>query len=245
MPSTSASERFMSEIFVLGTFSVRVDDREVGPLSLGTQRLLTFLALHDRAAARTTVAGTMWPEVSQERAGESLRSALWRIEVPLRDTILSETAGLRLLDSVRVDLHEARAIATRLLGPAEALLESDLSQSAVAILSRELLPDWYDDWVVSVAEDWRQLRMHALEAQTRLLIARNRLAEAATAARAAMNGDPLRESGHAALIRVHLAEGNQSEALRVFDRYRAMLQKELQLEPSGHISALVAALRRR
>lgn len=234
----------MSEIFLLGTFSVRVDDREVGPLSLGTQRLLTFLALHGRSAARATVAGTMWPEVSQERAGESLRSALWRLEIPLRDSILSETAGLRLLDSVRVDLHEARAIAARLLGPIEALLETDLSQSAVTMLSRELLPDWYDDWVVPEAEDWRQLRMNGLEAQSRLLIARNRLAEAASAARAAMNGEPLRESGHAALIRVHLAEGNQSEALRVFDRYRAMLRNELQLEPSVHISALVAALRR-
>ncbi|MCU1402841.1 MAG: putative transcriptional regulator [Microbacteriaceae bacterium] len=234
----------MNEIFLLGAFSVRVDDREVGPLSLGTQRLLTFLALHGRRAARATVAGTMWPDVSQERAGESLRSALWRLEVPLRESILSETAGLRLLDSVRVDLHEARASAARLLGPVESLLEADLSQSSVARLSRELLPDWFDDWVVPVAEDWRQLRMHALEAQSRLLIARNRLAEAATAARAAMNGEPLRESGHAALIRVHLAEGNQSEALRVFDRYRAMLRKELQLEPSVHISALVASLRR-
>jgi DNA-binding SARP family transcriptional activator len=234
----------MNEIFLLGAFSVRVDDREVGPLSLGTLRLLTFLALHGRRAARATVAGTMWPDVSQERAGESLRSALWRLEVPLRESILSETAGLRLLDSVRVDLHEARASAARLLGPVESLLEADLSQSSVARLSRELLPDWFDDWVVPVAEDWRQLRMHALEAQSRLLIARNRLAEAATAARAAMNGEPLRESGHAALIRVHLAEGNQSEALRVFDRYRAMLRKELQLEPSVHISALVASLRR-
>jgi DNA-binding SARP family transcriptional activator len=233
----------MSEIFVLGTFSVRVDGREVGPLALGTQRLLTFLALHGRSAARSTIAGTMWPEVSQERAGESLRSALWRLEIPLRESILSETAGLRLLDSVRVDLHEARAIAARLLGPIESVLETDLSQPAVALLSRGLLPDWYDDWVVPVAEDWRQLRMNGLEAQSRILTARSRLAEAATAARAAMNGEPLRESGHAALIRVHLAEGNQSEALRVFDRYRAMLRRELQLEPSIHISALIAALR--
>jgi DNA-binding SARP family transcriptional activator len=234
----------MSKILLLGTFSVRLDGREVGALSLGTQRLLAFLALHGRSAARSTVAGTMWPEVSQERAGESLRSALWRLEVPLRESILSETAGLRLLDSVRVDLYEARAIAARLLGPVEFLLETDLGQSAVAMLSCQLLPDWYDEWVVPVAEDWRQLRMSGLEAQSRLLTERNRLAEAASAARAAMNSEPLRESGHAALIRVHLAEGNQSEALRVFDRYRALLRKELRLEPSVHISALVAALLR-
>jgi DNA-binding SARP family transcriptional activator len=34
--------------------------------------------------------------------------------------------------------------------------------------------------------------------------------------------DPLRESAHGALIAVHLAEGNQSDALREFERYRAL-----------------------
>jgi len=88
------------------------------------------------------------------------------------------------------------------------------------------------------------LRMSALEAQAGFLAAAGRLAEAAGAARAAMKVEPLRESAHASLIKVHLAEGNQSEALRVYERYRSMLESVLGLEPTALISGLVSSIRR-
>ena len=99
--------------------------------------------------------------------------------------------------------------------------------------------------MVAEAEDWRQLRLSGLEAQARLLAAGGRPAGAAGAARAAMRAEPLRETPHAILVRLHLAEGNQSEALRVFDRYRTMLHAELGLEPTPLLSELVAAIRPR
>jgi DNA-binding SARP family transcriptional activator len=108
----------------------------------------------------------------------------------------------------------------------------------MAILSSEMLPDWYDDWVVSEGEDWRQLRMDALEAQSNFLTEAGRFHEAATAARAAVKSDPLRESAQAALMRAHLAGGNQSEALRVFDHYHELLQSVLGLEPTALLQSL-------
>jgi hypothetical protein len=77
------------------------------------------------------------------------------------------------------------------------------------------------------AEDWRQLRLHALEALAGRL-----------AASAAVRAEPLRESAHAALIQVHLAEDNQSEALREFTRYRTPLHAELGLEPTPRLCRL-------
>jgi DNA-binding SARP family transcriptional activator/DNA-binding HxlR family transcriptional regulator len=232
------------EISVLGTFSVSVAGRVVDDMPIGSQRLLVFLALHDRAVARIAMAGAMWPEASEERAGISLRSALSRLDTPTKEAILSASAGLSLVDSVAVDLRDAQQLARRLLQPAASRSEADLSPAAVSTLSTELLPDWYDDWVVAEAEDWRQLRMNALEAQSGLLMAEGRLAEAAGAARAAMKVEPLRESAHASLIRVHLSEGNQSEALRVYERYRALLQSVLGLEPTPRLTELVASIQR-
>jgi DNA-binding SARP family transcriptional activator len=104
---------------------------------------------------------------------------------------------------------------------------------------------WYDDWVLSEAEDWRQLRLHALEALADRLTAIGRWGEAADAAGAAVRAEPLRESANAALIRVHLAEGNQSEAVRQFDRYRALLDAELGLEPTPRLRRLVQDLQGR
>jgi DNA-binding SARP family transcriptional activator/DNA-binding HxlR family transcriptional regulator len=232
------------EISLLGSFELRVSGTAVPSLSVGSQRLLAFLALHDRAVARIAMAGAMWPEVSDERAGISLRSALSRLDAATRDAILSASPGLSLAEAVVVDLRDGRALARRLLQTEHPPREADLSAAAIRLLSLELLPDWYDDWVIAEAEDWRQLRMSALEAQAAYLVDAGRLADAAGAARAAIKVEPLRESAHATLIRVHLAEGNQSEALRVFDRYRSTLNTLLGLEPTPRISDLVAAIRR-
>jgi DNA-binding SARP family transcriptional activator len=60
-----------------------------------------------------------------------------------------------------------------------------------------------------------------------------------------MKVEPLRESAHATLIRVHLAEGNQSEALRVYERYSALLQLALGLTPTDRLSALVEPISKR
>ena len=243
-PTIAEAGALIIEIRLFGAFELRVGGTVVGGLSVGSQRLLAFLALHDRAVARIAMAGAMWPEVSDERAGLSLRSALSRLDTPTRDAILSASPGLSLAEAVIVDLRDGQALARRLLDSTEAPLDADLDPAAVAMLSLELLPDWYDDWVVAEAEDWRQLRMSALEAQAVLLTDADRLAEAAGAARAAMKVEPLRESAHASLIRVHLAEGNQSEALRVYDRYSSMLQSVLGLEPTPLITSLVEPIRR-
>ena len=68
------------------------------------------------------------------------------------------------------------------------------------------------------------------------------LGEAATAATVAARADPLRESARAALVRVHLAKGNQSDALDEFHRYRSLIRRELDLEPTPLLSDLVRDL---
>jgi DNA-binding SARP family transcriptional activator/DNA-binding HxlR family transcriptional regulator len=231
------------EITLLGAFSVRVGGKVIGELAVGSQRLLVFLALHHRAVTRIAMAGRMWPEATDERAGISLRSALARLDTQTREAILSASAGLSLLDTVVVDLRAAQALARRLLRPGGSRDPADLSAEALAVLSSEVLPDWYDDWVLAEAEEWRQLRMNALEAQSTQLAELGRLADAAGSARAAMKVEPLRESANASLIRVHLAEGNQSEALRVYERYAALLDEVLGLKPTPMISDLLVDLR--
>jgi DNA-binding SARP family transcriptional activator len=42
-----------------------------------------------------------------------------------------------------------------------------------------------------------------------------------------------------ALIKAHLAEGNQYEALRLYHNYQRVLQRELGLEPSVAIRSLL------
>lgn len=231
-----------SHVSVLGGFRFQPETEAVLVLSGSSQRLLAFLALHERSMTRNAVAGTLWPDVSEEHAYSSLRSTLSRMHGSSRDAVVVNVMDLSLADDVVVDMHESQGLAHRLLDTRTTPRESDLTAGSVDALSADLLPDWYDDWVVIETEAWRQLRLHALEALSGRLTEAGRLADAAGAALAAVNTEPLRETARAALIRVHLAEGNQSEALTEFERYRVLLQAELGLEPTRRLSELVGGL---
>jgi DNA-binding SARP family transcriptional activator len=148
-----------------------------------------------------------------------------------------------LAESVIVDFRESQSLARRLLKD-KVHDEADFGPAATAALSAELLPEWYDDWVITEAEDWRQLRTTALEAQAGWLTAAGRYADAAGAARAAMKAEPLRESAHACLVRVHLAEGNQSEAFRALDHFESILNDELGLKPTSNLTNLFTDVER-
>ena len=59
------------------------------------------------------------------------------------------------------------------------------------------------------------------------------------AALAVIATDPLRESAHRALIRVHLAEGNIGEALRQYAFFRRLSTQLLGLDPSPEMEQLI------
>ena len=224
---------------LLGGFRLELPG-EVAALNSGSRRLLTFLALHDRGMSRIAVAGTLWPDVPDAQSRASLRSAICRLDDTARRTIDVTLHDLGLADDVDVDLRSSQALAHRLLGSgAIPWKTADLTTAAVAALSADLLPDWYDDWAVLAAEDWRQLRLHALEALAGHLTTGERHGDAISAALAAVRAAPLRESARAALIRAHLAEGNQAEAFSEFRRYRSLLSAELGLEPTPRLSRLL------
>jgi len=210
-------------------------------LPLGSQRLVAFLALRGQRVRRAFVAGTLWPRASEVRAHASLRSALARLGVLSPRAVEAGVLDVALSVGTEVDLRVAQSVAHDVLQPGAAAPPSQTVERTIATLSAELLPGWYDDWAVLEAENWRQLRLHALEALARAFCDVGRFADAAIAASRAVGADPLRESAHATVITVHLAEGNQSEAIRVFDRYRHLLLAEMGLEPTPHLEALLPA----
>jgi DNA-binding SARP family transcriptional activator len=106
-------------------------------------------------------------------------------------------------------------------------------------LEGDLLPDWYDDWIVPRRERFRQLRLRALDALCVRLTSEGRLEEALEVGLAAVANEPLRESAHRAVVRVHLAEGNVCEAIRQYGLFKRLLHERLGIEPSGQIEQLI------
>jgi DNA-binding SARP family transcriptional activator len=75
-------------------------------------------------------------------------------------------------------------------------------------------------------------------------MAAGRHAEALQTAFAAVRAEPLRESAHRMVIRVHLAEGNVVEALRAFEQFRGLLDRELGVRPTSLMTRLVDGIER-
>ena len=226
---------------LLGGFELRCTGRDVAVARSG-QRLLALLALQARPLERCWVAGTLWLDATEERAGASLRSALWRLPQPGGTAVVeATTTHLRLARDLAVDVQELTGLAQGLELPTARAGDDHLDPS---VLASDLLPDWYEDWVVLERERYRQLRLHALEALSARLTEAGRFGAAVQAGLAAVAGEPLRESAHRTLIQAHLAEGNPGEAVRQYHLYRRLLATELAIDPSPAIRGMVQPLLR-
>lgn len=225
------------ELQLLGSFGLLIDDRAVRMLP-HLQRLIAFLAVHERPLHRAYVSGRLWIDKSQEQANGSLRTTLWRLQRLPRPIVEVSTTHLALHPSVVVDVRQL-ASSTRRALRGEPLSRDDVERLVAA---DDLLVDCYEDWVLDERDQLRQQLVLALEAACLQLLAEERHAEAVMAARAAMSGDRLRESAVRVLIEAHSATGNFAEALRRYDTFRAELATRFQLEPSGQLTRLVESI---
>ena len=222
---------------LLGDFALVVDGDPV-VLSSSTQRVIALLAL-EGTCGRSRLAGRLWPDATEMRARASLRTALWRVQQAAPTLILSTPASVALNRDATVDIavmidHAHRIMAGTAHDPADPVVRN--------LNEGELLPDWDDEWLSDERERLHQLRVHVLETVATQLTARAMYGLAIEASLAALRLDPLRESAHRALIAVHIAEGNVSEALKAFRKCQDVLHRELGVDPSAQTMDLLSSV---
>ncbi|XVV15550.1 AfsR/SARP family transcriptional regulator [Actinoplanes sp. CA-131856] len=223
---------------LLKGFALLVGEQRIA-LSSGAQRLVAFLALQEQPRTRSYVASTLWPETTAERANANLRSSLWRALRTGHRVIDASSQEMALAGNVGVDLREAVDHAYQLLDEG-CRCDEILTRQTRDELSADLLPEWSDnEWVLMEQEQYRQLRLYALEAMVERLTAAGRHGEAVTAGLAVVRAEPLRESAYRVLIHAHLAAGNRVSATHQYEQCRRVLLDELGLEPSESLRQLL------
>lgn len=222
-------------IQLLGGFHVTRDGGTV-PLGPSGERLVALVACRSGPQPRHLVAGLLWPDRPEDRAKANLRSAVHRVAVSHPGLVASSARHVELGSLVAVDFRHASAAAHRILAGSVDSVTRELRTA----LTVDLLPCCEDDWIADERETYRQNRLHALEILCLALAEAGRYGEAVDAALAAIRAEPLRESAHRALVTVHLREGNYREALRQYERCRALLRDELGIGPSGQLRELIS-----
>jgi DNA-binding SARP family transcriptional activator len=211
------------------------------------QRLLGLLALQG-TRARSYLAGMLWPESTESRASGSLRAAVWQIEGAAPGLLVSDRRTIGLTPHLRLDVHDvASSCAQVRVWAADhevpvQVTSSELDGSLTRLIGGELLPGWYDDWVLYERARLQQLRLRTLEMLAELLLVRGENTLAMTAAMTAISMEPMRESAVRTLIRLHIADGNYHDAVEEYHLFRRRLIRELGVAPSSHFEGLIAPL---
>lgn len=221
-------------LHLLGGFELRIDGQSID-LQPGIRKLLALVALSPRGVGRSFAAFQLWPDSTEDRARANLRSTLWRLGKLPVNIVVASKSDLRLDPDVWVDArHDAESLADG-VGRAQ-----QLSSRPFGSLSSDLLPDWYDDWLVVERERLRQQRLRTLEGRAVEMLGRGDSSGAIQMGLAAVAIDPQRESAHRLVIEAHLHEGNPSEARRQLLTYRHHLADDPDLAPSREIEHLCA-----
>jgi DNA-binding SARP family transcriptional activator len=205
---------------LLGSFALAGSD---GPIVLRPieERVIALLTLEARAITREVIASKLCTTERGAKTSAPLRTTLWRMRKAAPGLLEHVHDRIALSETVESDLAYVRCLVHRLLTASSAP-----TPDCIERLSRDLLPDWYDDWVTLEQERFRQARLHALEAAARSFTHQGCYAEAIDAATLAIKAEPLRESAHRTLIAVHVAEGNAAEAARQYDRFKRLFTDE-------------------
>jgi DNA-binding SARP family transcriptional activator len=201
------------------------------------QRVITALAIRG-PCLRSFLTGLLWPEHPDARALESLRVSLHLVSRQVPGLIINDGPVLSLSGRVDVDLHRLNSCiwTARENGTIECEDLFVLHEYRHA----NLLPGWYEDWVVFEQDRLRQDLLHTLTAISRKSLVTGDLERAAQAAEAALEIEPLYEEAVGQLIVAELTRGNFAVSLRIYERFRRRLERELGVLPSEFLGALIA-----
>ncbi len=234
--SPAARRRPALRVALLGRFELTVDGvrRDIGK---GARRIVALLALNRDGLSRKSAAALLRPHLEPGSARGSLRMELGRLRSRAPAGLIEDDGtDLRLAPHVTVDVEEVEALAASVAGKTAPLPD----MTVIERLSQELLPDWDDDWVESERTGFRNLTLNALDEYARALAERGHRDAVLAITRRVLRREPLRESTVAVLVEMFLAQGNQAEVASVYLDLRARMKKEMGIEPSLQLRALVA-----
>jgi non-specific serine/threonine protein kinase len=232
----------MLEIRLLGTFEIKDGNRLVTTTSRPAQSLFAYLVLNAGSFyRREKLAGMLWPDSLEETARDNLRHALWRIRKALPPNPKMEYL---LTDDVSIAFNRAAEYWLDVDG-LEKLAENPTADELINILSEykgELLPGFYEEWVVLEREHLASLFEHHMARLMSLLEGERRWLDILDWAERWIKLGQKPEPAYRALMSAHAAKGDMSKVAATYERCVKSL-KEFDIEPSELTRALYQKLK--
>ena len=232
----------MLEVHFLGTFEVKDKQQSIQIASRPAQSLFAYLILNARVAhRREKLAGILWPDSLEETARDNLRHALWRLRKalpsrPKTEYLLADDLSISFNPSAEYWFDAAEL---------EKLSEQASADELMAVLSQyqgELLPGFYDEWIVLNREHLYSVFEHRTARLMSLLQEEKRWLDILDWGERWIKLGQKPEPAYRALMSAHAAKGDMSKVAATYERCVKSL-KEFGIEPSAQTRALYQKLK--
>jgi DNA-binding SARP family transcriptional activator len=248
----------MLSVRMFGAFSISIDGQrlpeDVGPA--GRQLCGYLFEFTGRVHRRERLADQFWGHLDPDRARAALNTALWRLRKLLaRDPGSKGGQNLRSYGSeivlepapwLDVDTHSFDAAMKDLFDPRLSALASarlSMLEAAIDCYAGPFLDGEDADWILEERERLHSLYVRAASELVSIYGLSNRHEEAIATARHVMTADPFRESTFRKLMILLVLNGQRGDALRQYERWRAMFRRELDIEPMPQTIRLADQIR--
>jgi predicted ATPase/DNA-binding SARP family transcriptional activator len=232
----------MLDVRLLGTFEVKYKKKPINISSRPAQSLFAYLILNaGKSHRREKLAGLLWPDSLEATARDNLRHALWRVRKALESA--SSTRFLRTDDlTIKFDASADYWLDAAAL---EKVSENASAHELISVLSAyqgELLPGFYDEWVILEREHLYSIFEHHMARLMSLLQNENRWLDILDWGERWIRLGQKPEPAYRALMTAHAAKGDMSKVAATYERCVKSL-REFGIEPSEQTKALYEKLK--
>jgi DNA-binding SARP family transcriptional activator len=241
-----------TRVQLCGKLVARIDGRRVDADLPGRQGRLAFAYLtlnRHRVVTRSALVEAIWPVEPPALVDTALSALISKLRKALGpDVVAGGRRDVRLaLPDARVDIEaasEAIHRAEAAVGRGAWVEAWGPGRVALHVVRREFLPGESVGWIEAERRVLEDIELRALEciARSSLELGPNELESAVRSGRDLVRLAPHRESGYRALMRALATEGNDAEALVVYDGLRIRLREDLGIAPSAPTQELYRSL---
>jgi predicted ATPase/DNA-binding SARP family transcriptional activator len=234
------------EIHLLGAPRVRAAGRAAPIPRRRALALAAYLAATRAPHTRDGLAAMFWPDAGRDDALAQLRNHLWVLRQAGLGPWLAtegETVELRQDENLWVDVREhqrllksAGLVAGR--GSALSMRAEPMLSEAVVLYREHFLAGFslagsfaFEEWQLREEETLRVAQGGALDALIHLREERGDLEGALASARQRADLDPLDEQALRTLMSLFARLGRRGEALQLYERFKKLIARELEIAP--------------
>lgn len=239
------------EVQILGGFSVKHNGLEVD--GLRAERLILFLSYlflnSETPVSRKQLAFLFWPDSTEAQARANARNLLHHLRhaLPEIDSLLdmdSQTLRWKADASFYLDVLQFKQALAAAREAQDEAGRIRLLQEAAGHYHGELLPGFYEDWVLLEREELHQAFIKTLSQLAKLLEEARQYMEAIEVVNRLIRSDPFNEAAYQHAMRLHALNNDRAGAIQIYHACSTLLLRELGIEPAAETKAFYEQLLR-